>query len=227
VTASARRRTRALALAGCLVALLLVLLAVRRCIGPPVHGDPGLVAADAAAGDPRCQTASGALPIAPLTATWESDENEGPVDGILSLTATGDLRQVSKPVGRVTGACIVDTAGRVLVRVEGSRVVSGRGKPFGVFERTGSWTTMDRDVVAVGETLRRPDGSSLGISTEKGVLVSNAAGPRWPDAAVDPRQAAPMPATVEGPVASARRTALLLLALIGPLTLGHPAPSEP
>jgi hypothetical protein len=88
---------------------------------------------------------------------------------------------------------------------------------------------MYRDVVAVGETLRMPDGSALGYSDEKGVLVSNPAGPKWLDAGEDleGRHAFPVPASVDGPTSSARRTALLLLALIGPLTLGTPPPSAP
>jgi hypothetical protein len=162
----------------------------------------------------RCGDPKSKLPIAVLEASHSTDDSES--DPILALTANGDVFHRRLLVARISGACVLDPHGGVLVSVDAHGLLSGPGRePLGEFEAVETLRTSG-GTVTVGEVLVDPDRAMTGIASDGTVYFvappSDGAGhPRSGEEAVS------LPAGVIGEVSRARRTALLLESLIGRL----------
>ncbi len=165
-------------------------------------------------GDPRAK-----LPIAPLEASHQTEDSTS--DSMLTLTAKGDVFRRSRLVARLSGACVLDLRGGVLVSVDARGLLRGpRHEPLGEF-RSGETWDVSGVAVTVGDILVGPDGAATGIANDGAVYF---VGPPPYDGGREGSgdEASSVPAAVKGEVSRARRTALLLDSLIGRL-----APADP
>jgi hypothetical protein len=146
-----------------------------------------------------CDRAAPALPAAPLTVEWQREEAVHRV----SLARDGTVRLHGAVVARLSGACVLDGRGEVLRSVDARNMVSdARQRPVGVFQRKDDLHEASGQTVPVGEVLASPDGTMTAVTDDGTVYLARPG-----------QDAFSLPASVEGEVSRARRTALLLLDL--------------
>jgi hypothetical protein len=150
----------------------------------------------------RCgEPKAAALPVAPLMAFWQSDRELEP----LTLARDGTIRE-KKIVASVSGACILDPRGGILLSVGADRLVRGPNREVvGRFEFLSRLTFGDVVISASeSEVLEFEDGRAWGVGDDGGVFLVPDGPPPFG-----------LPGGVQGEFSHARRTALLLLMMIG------------
>jgi hypothetical protein len=161
-----------------------------------LRADPGS-AADWAT---RCGDPKVALPIAALVAYWQSDSPAEP----LTLARDGTIREGKRVVATVSGACVLDPRKDILFSVGADGVVRGpKREVLGTFESR-SRVQVEGVTSRPGELLVRTGSEAVGVDDKGGVFL-----------VPDDRPAFGLPAGVEGEVSRARRTALLMLMMVG------------
>jgi hypothetical protein len=161
-------------------------------------GAPPLVAIDSGVRN-QCSGSGPSLPVAALSIEWQEEETPRS----MVLRAGGEVLQGNAIVARLLGRCLLDARGRILASVDEKGDVRDKTQ-----QRIGRFQAMKKRQGAselpwgTAEVYVSQDGSINAVTDDGAVFYAQPG--------EDPIS---MPAGVTGPVAGARRTALLLLDL--------------
>ena len=189
------------------LALLLVVSCSLSCASVTPDNEASGAAVPDAVAPSQCSNSSTALPVAALTVEWQEEDTPHS----LALRPNGEVLRGRGVVARVVGGCLLDAQGQLLLSVDEKGSVSDKARHrVGGFQKVREQGGASVPPWGKVEALVSQDGSVSAVTDDGSVYYARPG-----------EQAISVPAGVTGPVAQARRTALLLLELRSELSTGH------